>query len=101
MNCTTTSGISDPSFACVASFVTDMVNQLVIVLIGIGLLVFIWGLVQYVIAAGDEEKVKEAKRFIVFGLIAFFVMMSVWGLTNLIVRTFFPTGGNLIAPQFR
>ncbi len=87
------------NFQCFVSFATGMINQLVVILIGIGLLLFIWGLVKYVAAGGDEAKVAEAKQFIVFGLIAFFVMMSVWGLTNILVRTFFPSNG-LIIPQF-
>ena len=68
---------------------------------GVGLLLFIFGLIKYVVAAGDEKKIEEAKRFIVFGLIAFFVMFSVWGLTNLLVKFFFPQGGNLIIPQLK
>lgn len=98
--CNTATGLRTPTFKCVVGFATSIINQLVIVLIGIGLLVFIWGLLKYITAAGDEDQVKEARRFIVFGLIAFFVMMSVWGLVNLLVHTFFP-GTGLFIPQFK
>lgn len=98
--CNSTTGIRQQNFKCLVGFATDIINKLVILLIGVGLLVFIWGLVKYITAAGDEEQVKEARRFIVFGLIAFFVMMSVWGLVNLIINTFFP-GSGLFIPQFK
>ncbi len=101
MGCNTATGISQYNFQCFVGFAASMINQLVFILIGIGLLLFIWGLVRYVSAGGDEDKVKEAKQFIVFGLIAFFIMLSVWGLTNILVRTFFPSNGGLIIPQFR
>jgi len=76
-----------------------MINQLVLVLIGIGLLLFIFGLVKYVSAGGDEDEVKKAKSFIIFGIIALFVMLSVWGLVNLLSDTFFPRG--ILAPGFK
>jgi len=100
--CNTITGIRQPNFNCLVGFIAGAINQLVVLLIGVGLLLFIWGLVKYVSAGGDEDEVKKAKRFIVFGLIAFFVMLSVWGLVNLLVNTVWPTGGgNLRGPQFR
>lgn len=100
--CTTTTGIRQNNFKCVVGFAADAINDLVALLIGVGLLVFIFGLVKYVSAGGDEKKREEAKGFIVFGLIAFFVMFSVWGLTNLLVRTFFPSNVNqLFIPQLK
>ena len=98
--CTTETGLRQYNFKCVAGFVGDMINTLVLLLIGIALLVFIWGLLKYIMAGGDEEKTKEAKRFIVFGFIAFFVMFSVWGLTEVLVRVFFPNGP-LAIPQLK
>jgi predicted membrane channel-forming protein YqfA (hemolysin III family) len=100
IRCTTDSGIAQYNFKCLVSFTADMINQLVWILIGIGLLLFIFGLVKYVSAGGDEDKVKEAKSFIIFGIIALFVMLSVWGLVNILTSTFFP-GGGVIIPQFR
>jgi hypothetical protein len=99
--CNATTGIRQSNFKCVVGFVSDAINQLVLVLLGIGLLVFIWGLVKYVAAAGDEAQIKEAKQFIVFGLIAFFIMFSVWGLVNILVGFFFPNGSGLLIPQIR
>lgn len=98
--CDTETGLWQYNFECLVSFTADMINQLVWILIGIGLLLFIFGLVKYVSAGGDEDKVKEAKGFIIFGIIALFVMLSVWGLVNILTSTFFP-GGGVIIPQFR
>jgi len=97
--CDTETGLSQYNFKCLVTFTTDMINDLVLILIGIGLLLFIFGLVKYVSAGGDEDKVKEAKSFIIFGIIALFVMFSVWGLVNLLSDTFFPRG--ILAPQFK
>jgi hypothetical protein len=65
--CNTDTGLWQYNFKCFVSFTADMINQLVYILIGIGLLLFVFGLVKYVSAGGDEDKVKEAKSFIIFG----------------------------------
>jgi len=49
-------------------------------LAGIALLVFFWGLVKFIFAQGSETVKTEAKKVMVWGLIALFVMISVWGI---------------------
>lgn len=51
--------------------------------IGFALLVFIWGVVQF-IATSEEKKREEGRRRMVWGLIGLFVIVSVWGLVALI-----------------
>jgi hypothetical protein len=50
------------------------------IVIAIGLLVFLWGLVKFIFA-GSEGK-DEGKHLMIWGLIALFVMVSVWGLVR-------------------
>ncbi len=58
-------------------------NLLVPVVITLALIYFIWGIIQYVIAQSDEKKV-DAKKQIIYGVIAMFVIVSIWGITNFI-----------------
>jgi hypothetical protein len=52
-------------------------------------IIFIWGVFQYFIAGGaSEEKRDEGKKFVMYGIIGFFLMFSVWGIVNLLVNTF-------------
>jgi len=37
---------------------------------------------------GDEEKIKEGKQFIIFGLIGLFIMVAVWGIIASLQGTF-------------
>lgn len=47
--------------------------------------VFLWGVFQYFIAGGaDEEKRKQGRSFILWSVIGFFLMVSIWGLVNLL-----------------
>lgn len=54
------------------------------IVVGIALLGFFWGLAQYVFAAGDEGKQEAAKSHMIWGVVALFVMVSVWGLVRFI-----------------
>lgn len=63
-------------------------STLVPVIFAIAFIVFIWGVYTYFIAgAADEEKRKTGKTFVMYGLIGFFVMISLWGIVNLFLST--------------
>lgn len=54
------------------------------IVVGLALLGFFWGLAKFIFAAGDEGKKDEGKRLMIWGVVAFFVMISVWGLAKFI-----------------
>jgi hypothetical protein len=64
-----------------------LLNALVPLLIGIAVVYFIWEVFQYTIAA-DEDKKKTARTQIIWGIVGIFVMVSVWGLVNILQSTF-------------
>lgn len=64
-------------------------NYLVPLLFAVAFIVFIFGIFQYFIAGGaDEEKRSKGKSFMLWGMIGFFVMVSIWGILNLLVYSF-------------
>lgn len=63
--------------------VAALIGRLVPIVIGLAVLVFLWGVLQYVVAK-DSDKQKEARNVMVWGVIALFVMVSVWGLVNVL-----------------
>jgi hypothetical protein len=54
----------------------------------LALLYFLWGLANYVLNAGDEKKKEEGRNIMLWGTIALFVMVSVWGLVRALQETF-------------
>ncbi len=70
--------------------IIDLINTVFVPLIfALAFVVFLWGVFQFFIAgAADEEKRESGKSLMIYGLIGFFVMVSVWGLVNLLVGTF-------------
>lgn len=75
--------------------VTAILNLVTPLIIGLAILFFIWGIFKYVFVKGEQGQ-SEAKSIMVYGLIALTVMLSVWGLVNLIAVTFdFELGGDI------
>lgn len=70
-------------------------NVFVPVLFAIAFLVFIWGVYKYFILGATEEKSREDGRtFVMWSIIGFVVILSVWGLVNIVTSTFnLTTGG--------
>lgn len=57
-------------------------------LFAVAFFVFIWGVFQYFIAGGaNEEQRDKGKQLVMWGIIGFVVMVSLWGLVNLITNT--------------
>jgi hypothetical protein len=66
-----------------------IINSLVPLLFGFALIGFMWGVVKY-IASGNAEKIKEARKFIIFSIVAIAVMMSVWSIAYFLKSSIFP-----------
>ena len=92
-----------PSFAFavdttpLSTFVTNMggvVNQLIPLLSSVVVLAFFYGLIKYVLSAGDDEASKKAKSYMIRGIIGMFVLATIWGIVGFIQQTI----GNKNAP---
>jgi len=62
----------------------ELVGTALPIVVAIALLTFFWGLVKFIFAQGNEEAKSDAKKVMLWGLIALFVMVSVWGLVTFI-----------------
>ena len=57
-------------------------------LLVLAVLLFFWGLVKFIMNADDAQSREDGKKFIIWGLISFFVIFSVWALLALILDSF-------------
>lgn len=73
-----------------ADIIIGIINGILVPLIfAVAFIVFIWGVFLYFIAGGhNEEQQGKGKSLMLWGLIGFFLMVSVWGLVNILVGTF-------------
>ena len=85
-NITTCTGTENNigNFLCIVS---RILNQVVPILIGLAVIYFIWGVVQYVIAS-DEEAKKTGRNRMIWGIIGLAVILAMWGLAAMLTNTF-------------
>ncbi len=71
-------------------FLINIINNIAVpLLFAVAFIVFIFGIFQYfILSRGDEEKQAKGRGLMLYGLIGFFLMVSVWGLVNILVGTF-------------
>jgi hypothetical protein len=74
----------------------DLIGTATPIIVALALLFFFYGLAKYILNSGDEEKKSEGKGIMIWGIIALFVMVSVWGLVNLLANTFDVNDGSTI-----
>ncbi len=65
-----------------------IVTKLIPFMLALALLFFFWGLLTTIFAKGDEDAIKDGRWRMIWGIIAFAVMVSVWGLVQILRDTF-------------
>lgn len=78
--------------------VAEVVQMLIPIVIGLGVLVFLWGIVKY-ISSPDPKSKKESITFMTWGIISLFVMVSIWGIVFLLQDAFLGGTDNSRAPE--
>lgn len=63
---------------------TDILNPLITFLIAVATVVFMWGVIQFVIHAGEDTDRQQGIRHIIYGIVGIVIMVSAWGIINLI-----------------
>ena len=81
------------TFKSVVGCVVSVLNLTVPILAGVALTLFIWGAIRYIYTAGEEGH-RQGKEMLTWGVIALFVIASLFGILRLLDNTFF-SGSNL------
>ena len=64
-------------------------NVLVPVIFALAFIVFIYGVVKaYIFSGGEPAEVSKGHKLILWGIVGFAVMISLWGLVNVVANTF-------------
>lgn len=68
--------------------VMGILDKVVILLISLAVIFFLYGIVKFIKSADEEEGRKNGKNIMLYGVIGLFVMVSVWGIVNILINTF-------------
>jgi len=74
----------------IASLVIYLINTVLVpLLFAVAFIVFLYGIAKtYIFSHGEPGEVESGHKIILWGLVGFFVMVSVWGLVNIVSSTF-------------
>jgi hypothetical protein len=72
------------TFSSIINNIIVFLGNLILVIIGLAVLLFFYGLVGYISNSGDEGKRKESLQYIFYGTFGLFIMVAVWGLVALL-----------------
>ena len=92
-------GIQTPGNTPLTQFVRSIytiVRLLVPIVSLLAVIYFFYGLAKYVLSAGDEEKAQEGKSIMIWGVLAMFVLVAIWGIVGFIQSSI---GANIAPDQ--
>ncbi len=69
------------------TIVDGILAPIVVLLVGAAVVIFIYGIILKIFSEGGE-KAEEGKQYMFWGIIGLFVMISMWGLVNILQGTF-------------
>ena len=70
------------------STVSKIINGLIPIVLAIAVLIFFWGLAMYMFNTNDTNKRTEGINIMFMGILAVFVMVSIWGIIRILQQTF-------------
>jgi len=78
---------------CIYGFVLDVLVPLVTFLIGLAVVIFLYGMVKFMAGAGNEADRSKGKQVMIWGIVGLFVIVSVWAFVAIFASTLgFSTG---------
>jgi Type IV secretion system pilin len=68
------------------AMIGNLANMAIGILVTLAIVVFFWGLVVYIFKLGSSKgpEANRGRNLMVYGIVALFVMVSVWGIVNFI-----------------
>ena len=66
----------------------QIINPLITVFFGVALLVFIWGVIEFIAKSGNEEALSAGKKHMLWGIVGLAIMVGVWGIIKILQSLF-------------
>jgi len=68
----------------------QIVNPLITLMFAVAVVFFIYGVVEFISASDNEEARTTGKQHMIWGIIGIFIMVSVWGIMNVLKNFWYP-----------
>jgi hypothetical protein len=65
-----------------------IINPIILLLFVLALLLFFWGLAQFILSVNSDEGRTTGKRHMLWGILGMFAMFAVFGILSVLANTF-------------
>ncbi len=79
--------ISDVLDPYLTALYKHILNPIIALLFAVALVVFFYGVVKFIVNAGNAKESTDGKMHMVWGVVGLFIMISVWGIINVVCNT--------------
>lgn len=80
-------------FRGLVNLLIGLFNQAIAVSVGLAVVFILYNIVKMLLHADNEKIRSDARTLMLYGILSLFVIVSMWGLINLLIATFF--GGSV------
>jgi hypothetical protein len=80
-------GVSVDTNTFIQRILDNIVNPLILLMLAVAIVVFLWGVFQFVRNAESSDERKKGGMHILWGSVGLFIMVTAYGILNLILGT--------------
>ena len=88
----TSPGSGQQTLASVIALIIAYLNDILFLLMAFSIVMFVWYIIKYFMRA--EANRKEAGTYVLYSVLGFFIILSVWGIVAILTNTFGLGNGN-------
>lgn len=78
-------------FKGLAKMLVGIIDIAIPVVMSLGVLYYLWGIAMSIKDSGSAKAWENFRTQVLWGILALFVMVSIWGILRMISNTLFPT----------
>ncbi|MFA6432280.1 MAG: hypothetical protein WCV82_00450 [Candidatus Paceibacterota bacterium] len=78
--------VGGTTLSSIIDIIISYLGQILFLLMALAVVMFVWYVIKYFIRADTDKK--EAGSYVMYSLIGFFVILSLWGIINILGNSF-------------
>lgn len=80
---------------------TQIIKPIILLLFVLALVLFFWGLADFIRGGDNEEAKKTGREHMMWGIVGIFIMVGAWGIILIVLKTFGITSPTFPAEIFQ
>ena len=84
--------MSNEAAKLISNIKAYILNPIIGFMFAVAVVMFIYGIVEYIWSADNEDKVAVGKKHMIWGIVGIFIMMGVYGILNILSGFWYDIG---------